>query len=170
MLRPRIYYCTQLDYLKSTGWWPITARQLASRSAYHLYPKKRFFRIKCQVEWFNPVKIFRNKRNTFKGIPPFFPFSQNDQDKLYHLQKSHSCHSLTHGQQLCEPGTSRPSLLSSIGSFLTNGTASYFDPFLTEEINRSICPQNPTRKFHANGKRSCILWKILLQDVRAIWF
>ena len=46
-------------------------------------------------------------------------------------------------------GTTRPSLPS-----LTNGTASYFDPFLPEEINCSICPKNPTRKFHANGKRS----------------
>ena len=54
-------------------------------------------------------------------------------------------------------GTSHPSLLSSTGSFLTNGTASYFDPFLPEEINCSICPKNPTRKFHANGKRSRIL-------------
>ena len=29
-----------------------------------------------------------------------------------------------------------------------------YDPFLPEEINCSICPKNPTRKFHANGKRS----------------
>ena len=47
-------------------------------------------------------------------------------------------------------GTSRPSLLSSTGLFLTNGTASYFDPFLPEEINFHL-----SRKFHANGKRSC---------------
>ena len=54
----------------------------------------------------------------------FFRFNRNDRDKLYHLQKSHLCHSLTHGRRLCEPGTSRPSLPSSLGSFLTNGTAS----------------------------------------------
>ena len=58
-------------------------------------------------------------------------------------------------------GTSRPRLLSSIGSFLTNGTASYFDPFLSEEINCSICPTNPTQKIHANGKRSSFLFETL---------
>ena len=50
-------------------------------------------------------------------------------------------------------GTSHPSLPSST-TFLTNVTASYFDPVLPEEINCSICPKNPTRKFHANGKHS----------------
>ena len=33
--------------------------------------KPGFFRMKCQMERFNPVKIFRNKRNTFEGIPLF---------------------------------------------------------------------------------------------------
>ena len=96
----------------------------------------------------------------FPGMPSkvflFFRFNRNDWDKLYHLQKSHLCHSLTHGRQLCEPGTSHPSLLSSTGSFFTNGTASYFDPFLPEEINCSTCSKNPTQKFHANGQRSSI--------------
>ena len=46
-------------------------------------------------------------------------------------------------------GTSHPSLPSSTGLLLTNGTASYFDPFLPEEINCSICPKNPTQKSHA---------------------
>ena len=40
------------------------------------------------------VKIFRNRRNAFNW---------NDQDTLYYLQKSHSCHSLTHDRRLCEP-------------------------------------------------------------------
>ena len=34
-------------------------------------PKKRFSRMKFQMERFNPVKIFLNKRNTFEGIPLF---------------------------------------------------------------------------------------------------
>ena len=36
-------------------------------------------------------------------------------------------------------GTTRPSLLSSTVSFLTNGI---YDLFLPEEINCSICPKN----------------------------
>ena len=72
---------------------------------------------------------------------------------FYRLQRSH--------YNFVNLGTSRPSLPSSTGSFLTNGTASYFDPFLTEEINRSICPKNPTWKFHANDKRSLSRKKIM---------
>ena len=41
-------------------------------------------------------------------------------------------------------GSSRPSLPSSTRSFLTNCIASYFEAFLPEEINCSICPKNPT--------------------------
>ena len=110
---------------------------------YHLFWKTILF-----SRW--NVKLNGSTRWKFSGIegmpPSFFHFNQNDRDKLYHLQKSHSCHSLTHGRRLCEPGTSRPSLPSSTGSFLTNGTASYFDPFLPEEINCSICPKKSLPK------------------------
>ena len=30
-----------------------------------------FFQMKYQMEWFNPVKIFCNRRNAFEGIPLF---------------------------------------------------------------------------------------------------
>ena len=119
------------------------------RDAYHLFG--------WNVKWNGST---RWKFSGIEGMPSkvflFFRFNRNDRDKLYHLQKSYLCHSLTHCRWLCEPWhLSRPSLPSSTGSFLTNGTtASYFDPFLPEEINCSICPKNLTRKFHANGKRS----------------
>ena len=52
------------------------------------------------------VKIFR-----IEGMPSkvflFFHFNGNDQD---HLQKSHSCHSLTHGRRFVNLGTSCPRL------------------------------------------------------------
>ena len=35
--------------------------------------KTGFFRMKYQMERFNPVKLFQNRRNAFDGIP-LFPF------------------------------------------------------------------------------------------------
>ena len=102
--------------------------------------------MKCQMERYNPVKIFWHRRNAFEAIL-FFRFNWNDRDKLYHLQN------LTHAI-----------LSPTVGSFLTNGTASYFfDPVLPEEINCSICPKNPTRKCHANGKHSLFFFVFLHQ-------
>ena len=111
-----------------------------------------FFRMKCQMEQFNPVKIFQNRRNAFKGIPLF-----SFQPKFMTGISCTICKNLTRAilspnskvNDFVNPGTSRPSLPSSTGLLLTNGTASYFDPFLPEEINCSICPKNPTQKSHA---------------------
>ena len=93
----------------------------------------------------------RWKFSGIKGIPSkvflFFRFNRNDRDKLY---QSHSCHSLTHGRRLCEPGTSRPSLPSSIGRY----SIVFWPVFNGRNKLFRFVPKNPTRKFHANGKRS----------------
>ena len=100
----------------------------------------------------HPVKIYRNKRNTFEYSSFFVSTEMTRISCTICKNLTRAIHSLM-VDNFVNLGTSRPSLPSSTGSFLTNGTASYFDPFLPEEINCSICPKNPTRKFHANGKR-----------------
>ena len=76
-----------------------------------------------------PMKIFRNRRNAFEGIPLFFVSTEMTGISCT------ICKNLTRAilsptvDDFVNLGTSRPSLLSSTGSFLTNGTASYFDPF-----------------------------------------
>ena len=90
--------------------------------------------MKCQMEQFNPVKDFWNRRNAFENITSFFVST-----KMTGISCTTICKNLTHvilsptvADDFANLGTSRPSLLSSTGSFLTNGTASYFDPFLPE--------------------------------------
>ena len=104
-----------------------------------------FFSDKVSNGMVQPSENFWNRRNAFEGIPLLFVSTKMTGISCTICKNlTSACHSLTHGRRLCEPGTSRPSLPSSIGLFMTNGTASYFDPFLPEEINCSICPKNPT--------------------------
>ena len=101
-----------------------------------------------------PGENFPESKECLRRCSSFFCFNRNDQDKLYHLQNLTRAILSPTVDDFVNLGTSRPSLPSSTGLFLTNGTASYLDLFLPEEINCSICPKNPTQKFHANGKRS----------------
>ena len=106
--------------------------------------------MKCQMERFNPVKIFRNRRNAFEGS--FFVSTEMTGISCTIYKNLTRAILSPTVDNFVNLDTSRPSLPISTGSFLTNGTASYFDPLLPEEINCSICPKNHTRKFRANGK------------------
>ena len=76
-------------------------------------PKTRccFFRMKCQMERFNSVKIFRNRRNAFEGVPLFL-----FQLKLHHMQNLTRAILSSTVDDFVNLGTSRPSLPSSTGS------------------------------------------------------
>ena len=54
--------CNHGDHLKSLG---------GNTGRLPFVSKNRFVRMKSQMERFNSVKIFLNKRNTFEGIPLF---------------------------------------------------------------------------------------------------
>ena len=89
-----------------------------------------FFLMKCQIERLKPVKIFCSRRNA-----SFFISTEMTGISCT------ICKNLTRAilsptiDDFVNLGTSRPSLPSSTGSFLTNGTALYFDPLFV--------PKNP---------------------------
>ena len=112
-----------------------------TKGAYHLYRKNVFWGVvKCQMERFKPVKIFPEYKECLRRYSSFFvstkvvPFAKISPMPFSHPRST-----------TVNLGTSHPRILSSTGSFLTNGTALYFDPFLPERINCSICPKNPTQ-------------------------
>ena len=82
-------------------------------------PKNRFFsRMKCHMERFNPVKIFRNRRNAWPRCFSFFVSTEMTGISCT------ICKNITRVilsptvDDFVDLGTSRPSLPSSTGSFL----------------------------------------------------
>ena len=51
------------------AWFRMAAYFIEGRLPF--VPKNCFFRMKCQMERFNPLKMFLNQRNAFEGIPLF---------------------------------------------------------------------------------------------------